>query len=306
MSELILHHYPTSPFSEKVRAALGFKRLAWRSVEIPVIMPKPDLMPLTGGYRRTPVMQTGADIWCDSQIILREIERRHPRPSLLPPGHEGAAQALAFWADRNVFWTSVGVVIGEIAESMPAAFHTDRAAFSGRPFDPSRLKAAQPVARDQLHAQLAWAEAMLADGRSFLLGATPTLADFALYNPVWFVRARLGPQTPPLDRVPLLSRWAERMASIGTGTPSPMTAAEALDVARDAVPAPARGVDPQDPSGLEVGQPVSVTPDDTGKVPVVGSLVTLSAEEVAVRRHDPLVGDLVVHFPRAGFVVAAA
>ena len=59
-------------------------------------------------------------------------------------------------------------------------------------------------------------------------------------------------------------------------------------------------------TGLEVGQPVSVTPDDTGRVPVVGSLVTLSAEEIAIRRHDPQVGDIVVHFPRAGFVVAAA
>jgi len=62
MSEVILHHYPMSPYAEKTRRALGIKKLAWRSVTIPVIMPKPDLMPLTGGYRKTPVMQIGADI----------------------------------------------------------------------------------------------------------------------------------------------------------------------------------------------------------------------------------------------------
>ena len=74
MTELILHHYPQSPVSEKVRVVLGLKGLSWRSVEIPRLPPKPDLMPLTGGYRMTPVMQLGADVYCDSQCIIREIE----------------------------------------------------------------------------------------------------------------------------------------------------------------------------------------------------------------------------------------
>jgi glutathione S-transferase len=63
MSGLILHHYPTSPFAEKVRLIMGYKKLSWQGVTIPMVMPKPDLMPLTGGYRRTPVLQIGADIY---------------------------------------------------------------------------------------------------------------------------------------------------------------------------------------------------------------------------------------------------
>ena len=39
MSELVLHHYAMSPFSEKVRLVLGMKRLRWRSVTVPVVMP---------------------------------------------------------------------------------------------------------------------------------------------------------------------------------------------------------------------------------------------------------------------------
>jgi glutathione S-transferase len=62
MADIILHHYDISPYSEKVRLGLGLKGLAWASVELPVIMPKPDLTPLTGGYRKTPVLQIGADI----------------------------------------------------------------------------------------------------------------------------------------------------------------------------------------------------------------------------------------------------
>ena len=62
MSELILHHYPSSPFAEKTRLMLGYKSLAWKSVIIPMIMPKPDVVALTGGYRKTPILHIGADI----------------------------------------------------------------------------------------------------------------------------------------------------------------------------------------------------------------------------------------------------
>ena len=85
MTDMILHHYETSPYAEKVRLGLGLKGLAWASVEIPVIMPKPDLTALTGGYRKTPVLQIGADLYCDSQLIMRELERRHPSPRPLFP-----------------------------------------------------------------------------------------------------------------------------------------------------------------------------------------------------------------------------
>ena len=114
-----LHHYPNSPFSEKVRIAFGVKQLAWKSVHSPSMMPKPDLMPLTGGYRKTPVLQVGADIYCDTQLIMLELERRAPRPTLLPVDKAGEARALAMWADRNVFWPAVGVVMARSAASCP-------------------------------------------------------------------------------------------------------------------------------------------------------------------------------------------
>jgi glutathione S-transferase len=88
---IILHHFDHSPFSEKIRLIFGLKKIAWTSVKISRIMPRPDLMPLTGGYRRTPVMQIGADIYCDTQCIMRELERRFPEPSLLAKGYEGLA-----------------------------------------------------------------------------------------------------------------------------------------------------------------------------------------------------------------------
>jgi glutathione S-transferase len=173
MADLILHHFATSPFAEKVRVALGIKQLAYESVTIPNMMPKPDLMPLTGGYRKTPVMQVGADIYCDTQLILLELEKRAAKPPLLPVGQEGEARGLTMWIDRNIFWSAVGVVMGAVADQLPEAFKKDRSEFSGRPFDSEKLKAAVPMAREQTYAQLSIAEHILRDGRPYLLGAAP-------------------------------------------------------------------------------------------------------------------------------------
>src|SRR5438132_13992829 len=115
---LILHHYDASPFSEKIRKIFGMKRLAWRAVEQPSMMPKPDLIPLTGGYRRIPVMQIGADVYCDTQVILAELERRFPDPPVV----RGADWAVNLWADRVGFQASVAVIFAELRADVPKEF----------------------------------------------------------------------------------------------------------------------------------------------------------------------------------------
>ena len=111
---------------------------------IPRILPKPDLMPLTGGYRKTPVLQIGADIYCDTQLILREIERRAPEPTLYPSQTRGLADALGWWAERSLFGTAVAVLFAKVGSALPQAFIEDRSKFSGREFNPQAMKAAEP------------------------------------------------------------------------------------------------------------------------------------------------------------------
>src|ERR1700732_4697923 len=100
---IILHHFEKSPFSEKVRVVFGLKNIEWTSVLISRIMPRPDLMPLTGGYRRTPVMQVGADIYCDTACILRALDRLLPGPTLFPNGEAGLSTPIAYWAEKALF-----------------------------------------------------------------------------------------------------------------------------------------------------------------------------------------------------------
>src|SRR5258708_19389296 len=133
-SPIILHHFEKSPFSEKVRVIFGLKNIEWASVLMSRIMPRPELMPLTGGYRRTPVMQIGADIYCDTQCIIRELERRFPEPTLFPNGYEGLASATAMWTDRSFFQSTVNLVFGSLADQVPQDFIADREKLRGAKF----------------------------------------------------------------------------------------------------------------------------------------------------------------------------
>jgi glutathione S-transferase len=306
VSEIILHHYPLSPFAEKTRVALGIKGLAWRSVIIPQIMPKPELMPLTGGYRKTPVMQIGADIYCDTQCILRELERRFPEPSFYRGTDAGTANGLAWWSERSVFSPAVGVVFGARADMVPQAFLDDRSKMTGRELRVDRLKAATPMLLDQLRPQFGWFDAMLADGRPFVTGQFPTLVDCSIYNPCWFVRKNLGADAAPINEWPRLLSWMDRVAAIGHGTPTDLSASAALEIAKAAQPQVTERTDANDPFKRKPGMKVQVMPDDTGKDPVAGELIASSADEIVIRRVDPLVGEVAVHFPRAGFIVQPA
>ncbi len=305
MTEIILHHYPQSPVSEKVRVGLGIKRLAWRSVEIPRLPPKPELMPLTGGYRRTPVLQVGADVYCDSQCILRELERRCPEPSFFPGNSAGMAWGVSRWTDGTLFDTTVKLVLGAAADQLPEAFAKDRGRlYLGPDADFAALQADLPHVVAQLRAQLGWIDDRLATGRSFVLGDQPGLPDALAYYLVWFIRGRWDGGPGLLSQFPALEAWERRVAAIGHGSPSEMTAGEALDIARAATTEIPEGADADDPQGLTPGMAVSVVPDVDGGDPVVtGTVRRVDRETISILRDDPRVGEVCVHFPRVGFRV---
>jgi glutathione S-transferase len=304
MSRILLHQYDISPFSEKVRVILGIKGLAWSAVEEPVIMPKPELTALTGGYRKIPVMQIGADVYCDTQIIIRELERRHPVPSIHVGCEQGLAWGISMWTDRVLFQTVLPIIFGAIGGGLDPAFVADREKLSGRSFDTQAMRAAAPLMADQLRAQLDWVERQLGDGRAYLFGEAPGLADAAVYYNFAFLRWTNPKALSELLAVlPRVAAWEERVRGIGHGVRSDMKNTEALAVARAATPTTAEAHDPHEPNGLRPGDAVTVMADDYGRDPIRGTLVSSSAQHVAIRRAHDAVGEVVVHFPRAGFVV---
>jgi glutathione S-transferase len=302
MSDLILHHYAGSPFAEKVRLMLGFKGLAWRSVIVPSVMPKPDLVALTGGYRRTPNLQIDADVYCDTALIARVLETRQPTPTLFPVSAP-LAPVLAQWADTALFWTVIPfsirpdtlahVFAGQPPEAVKA-FSVDRAAFTEgfRRLTPRDAAA-------QLPGHLAALDAQLSDGRPWLFGDHASVADFSVAHGLWFIRRT--PLMSVFDPHPALKAWLERMLAIGHGVSEPMDSAQALACAAAARSHVGTVVQPD--QGFQVGQSVTVAAVDYGTDPVLGTLVGLNADEVVLRRHDERAGTVHVHFPRLGYQI---
>ena len=304
MSDLILHHYTMSPFAEKARLMLGFKGLAWRSVMIPAVMPKPDVVALTGGYRKTPVLQIGADVYCDTALIAQVLQSHQPTPSLFP-ATAPMARPLAQWADSVLFWCAVSwamqpagaaAILGTqgTPESMKS-FAVDRAAMTS---GMRRLSLADGTV--QLQAHLAALNAQMAQGQAYLLGASPCVADFSVAHCLWFIR-QATPVAHILAPHAALSTWLDRVLAFGHATSTALDSAEAVTIARAASShAPtqvAAGL------GLEAGQAITVAATDYGTDPVAGVLVGLGADEVVLRRDDPRAGTVHVHFPRAGFQI---
>lgn len=304
-SEIILHNYPQSPVAEKVRVAFGIKGLSWRNVEIPRLPPKPMLTALTGGYRRTPVMQIGADIYCDSQCIIREIERCQPSPSLMPTSDSGLMWCLSRWTDGALFDLAVKIVLGSAGDELPRDFAEDR----GRLYLGENWAQGLTMANTQLphlvaqiRAPLAWLNSQLGDGRAFLLGSAPAAIDAQLYHVVWFVQGRWEGGPSLLSEFPDVVRWQENVRAIGHGASSDMSPEDAITCAQTEESVTEVGVAENDPQGLKVGTVVTINPDvDGGEQPVEGKVRKANTETIAIDRTAEGIGTVCVHFPRSGY-----
>jgi glutathione S-transferase len=306
MTKPILHHYPMSPFAEKARLMLGFKGLAWQSVYIPSVMPKPDVVALTGGYRRTPLLQIGADVYCDTSLIATVLEHLKPEPALFPEHLKGIARIVAQWADGDLFWAAMGYTLSPkgaaamFANQPPEAaqaFAADRSAMrtgmtSLRPGDAtSAYRSHLRRLANMLHEQ------------PFLLGEAPCIADFAAYHPLWFTRVVNPAMAGILDATPGVLAWMDRMAAIGHGQPTKLTSTEAIAIAAAAEPAPLPDEAFQDDHGIALGSRVTVAAQSFGTETTEGTLVAATRTHYTLARTDERAGRLHVHFPRIGYVL---
>jgi glutathione S-transferase len=298
MTDLILHHYDASPFTQRVLRMLGIKGLEWRSVITPMMPPKDDLLALTGGYRGTPVLQIGADVYVDSQRIARELEARYPEPSLFPDGNAGITCAAVKWADA-FFRAGLHMAIGVTSAMWPIEFRQDRQGlFPDVDFDGIDLG----HARSQLRTHAGFIEQQLADGRAFLCGSAPGLFDVHAWTVPWFTRASVPGVNDLFSAFTRMQAWEGRVAALGEGRRVECSASEAFAIARAAQPA-ACTVTAGDAQDLQAGMLVEVAPDDTRRGAVQGRLVSLDWNEVGVARSHEQCGDVVVHFPRLGYRV---
>ncbi len=306
---LILHHYPTSPFAEKVRLMLGYKNLSWKSVVIPMVSPKPDVVALTGGYRKTPVLQIGADIYCDTALIADVLEHIQHLPTLYPEPSKGMARTLAQWADSTLFWTSMAFNmqpkgLAQIFDRAPPEaakiFAEDRKAMSAG--------MARQRPQDAAAAYKSYLRRLsdMLDDRPFMLGDVPCITDFAMYHPLWFTRIRTSVLADILNATPAVLDWMDRMAAMGHGTMEKFTAQDAIAVAAASTPADLQCDIFQDEHGIALGSQVMISAENFGLEPTHGELVAATRMHYTLRRTDERAGRVHVHFPRIGYSLKPA
>jgi glutathione S-transferase len=316
MPDLILHHYPSSPFSEKIRLVLGYKKLAWKSVIIPAIMPKPDVLALTGGYRKTPFLQVGADVYCDSALICDVLEHVQGEPALYPPHLKGVSRVFAQWADTTLFWAAMAYNLqpkgaahvfggGATPSETAKAFAEDRKAMA------SNFVRLRPADATSAYRSYLRRIAHMAEEHDFLFGTDPCVADFATYHPLWYTRVQVPVLAEILAATPAVAEWMDLMAAIGHGVIDPFDAADAITVAAAAEPMPPGQnllIDSafQDDHGIALGSRVTITAESFGPEPTEGVLLAATRTHYTLQREDPRAGMMHVHFPRVGYVLRKA
>ncbi|MEO6624783.1 MAG: glutathione S-transferase family protein [Burkholderiaceae bacterium] len=308
MQTLILHHYPMSPFAEKMRRILAWKKLAWGSVIIPSIMPKPDVVALTGGYRKTPILQVGADIYCDTALICDVLEHAQPQPALYPEHAKGLSRTLAQWADTTLFWASMAHNFNPVgaAQLFPGASADSLKAFAD---DRSKMRLGAPRMRpsDATPAYRSYLRriASMLDGQDYLLGAQACVADFAVYHPLWFTRTQTPAMAGVLDATPAVLHWMDRIAAMQEAPTQEITSTQALDIACAGMPHPVAHEVFQDEHAIALGSQVSIAGESFGPEASEGELVAATRMHYTIRRTDARAGTVHVHLPRIGYSLRA-
>ena len=304
MNDLILHHYAMSPFSEKIRAMLGYAQVNWQSCITREMPPRPLLARLAGGYRKIPVAQIGADIFCDSKIIAAEIAQLAQKPLLAVENLDAEQQSYISKVDLEIFFASLFVsgtmklnikVLKAMSVLDVARFLADRINMGRK----AKVRAVNPLkAKEVVKQHIANLEQRL--NQDFLFGAQPTHADFSTYHSLWFIHDLA--EAPFLQGHPKLLAWMARMNAFGHGMHIQITEQQALQAAAQAEPRVIANEHRQD---ALIGEKVTIAPADYGCEPTAGILVGVTSERYILARQDPELGILHVHFPHQGYKLTA-
>ncbi|MGH1350911.1 MAG: glutathione S-transferase family protein [Methyloligellaceae bacterium] len=309
MPQIILHHYQGSPFSEKIKLIFGYKNISWKSLEVLPIPPRPGLDPVFGNMRRIPVMQIGADYFCDSRLIADVIDHISPHNPLTEKHNNIVSALVSGWAEARTF-VAAGPVRFQTEEDIQNIFagavtskaiRKDRFNVMSSVFNIENFASLKYSARDHMLAYLLLFEEMLSDGRNYLTGSHPCNADFSVYHLVWWLRS------PPeisdiLDELPLILAWSDRIAAVGYGDMVSISIDDAILTATNSEPDTSWHTIWKTVEDIRLGKAVSIRADDYAQGPVSGTLVASTTRHVTLERVTPF-GTVHIHFPKLGFEI---
>jgi glutathione S-transferase len=255
MTPLTLYGWPVSPYTEKTKAWLRYKRIPFDTVVPTVRMLDRTIRPAVG-RAVMPTIQRDDGSWMhDSRLILDTLDAEHPSPTLEPTTPVAAlvSALLELYGDEwlpmvalhyrwnlpaNAAW-AIDEFSGHAAPWAPL--------FVARPFIgrfASKLSGYLPTLgvddRTRAGVERTTVDLIAAlqthlDGRRFLLGDRPCVGDFALFGPLWAHLERDPHSRHLFDDAPAVLAWTHRLRE-----PPPADLGDVL--ADDALPDTLHGV----------------------------------------------------------------
>ena len=300
----ILYHYLASPYSEKLRLALGVTGIQWGSVIVPAQPPRPSLDIFLSGYRRIPVLQIGAHFYCDSALAFDALAGVSDR--LKPAGPLSKAdELLRRHAEDRIFFAVIAAaspisVLRLLAQDLGLfgvfRFLKDRSGMmKGSTVEKLSQRAAARLVEDfvmQLNGLLKQDQ--------FLGGAHAGYLDLCCYHPLWMASVINRETLSALS--PLVQAWMRRIAALGHGRSVLVSERQIYDrVTGDRF---------QDFVGELSGafardSLVSVRPTDYARDSTEGHLVFMDEHQCVIKRNLPSGDAVFLHFPISGFEVRA-
>ena len=300
----ILYHYLASPYSEKLRLALGVTGIQWGSVIVPAQPPRPSLDIFLSGYRRIPVLQIGAHFYCDSALAFDALAGVSDR--LKPAGPLSKAdELLRRHAEDRIFFAVIAAaspisVLRLLAQDLGLfglfRFLKDRSdMMKGSTDEKLSQRAAARLVEDfvmQLNGLLKQDQ--------FLGGAHAGYLDLCCYHPLWMASVINRETLSALP--PMVQAWMRRIAALGHGRSVLVSERQIYDrVTGDRF---------QDFVGELSGafardSLVSVRPTDYARDSTEGHLVFMDEHQCVIKRNLPSGDAAFLHFPISGFEVRA-
>ena len=299
MSVPILYHYPMSPYSEKLRLTMGLLQLPWLSAQVAAYPPRAELAAVLGGYRRIPVLQIGAHMYCDTRLAFAALMGHESGYWVLTDRDEALRQR----AEEEVFFAVIAAaspyravqhLTRELGFSGLLRFVRDRVAMTR---DARIVQPDVKTARDILSSFVSHLADRLTED-AFLSGREIGYLDLCCFHPLWMacqIDSSITARWPSA-----VGKWFKKIQDLGHGEASPMTA-QAIAAAIDEQAVFSGSV--VEPPFL-AAEPVMVRPSDYARDGSSGTLVHLDERRIVLERRPSDRGRVFLHFPRDGFEIS--
>jgi len=223
---ITLYQFEISPFCDKIRRVLHYKRQPYRVEEVPVSQASSKRWRAISPTGKFPVLDHDGQRIVDSSDIARYLEAQFPEPALQPddPRDQAWVHMLEDWADESLYFYELTMRMtwpDNARRWIPELLAAEKPLVRRLmlPFVPrvlGRLARGQGIGRKRrtdVEAEVARhlsALTGLLGGRDWLVGERLSLADISVFAQLYCIRGAIEGERL-IGAAPTVSAWMDRV-----------------------------------------------------------------------------------------------